>query len=65
MIIVKRKYIYETMFVIQGLYNGEWEDETEEEHRKDGLERLKEYRANMPGYSHRMISRTTKTLKGQ
>lgn len=62
MITIKRKYQYETIYIIQGLYFGQWEDETEEETRKEGLVRLKEYRANMPQYAHKMISRTTRTL---
>jgi hypothetical protein len=61
--VTKRKYIHETVYVIQGLYSGIWEDETEEETRKEGLARLKEYRENMPEYPHRMKIRTTKTPK--
>lgn len=62
MITTKRKYQYETTYIIQGLYYGQWEDETAEETRKSGLARLKEYRANMPERVHKMVIRTTKTL---
>lgn len=55
MIINKRKYSYEYTYIVQGFYCGEWEDETEEETRKEGLARLKEYRENMPDVAHRMV----------
>jgi hypothetical protein len=43
-------------WVIQGFYNGEWEDETEEVTRKDCLAQLKLYRENSPAPC-RMITR--------
>jgi hypothetical protein len=43
------------LFIVQGLYYGQWEDETAETSRREGIERLKEYRQNMPEYAHRMI----------
>jgi hypothetical protein len=45
------QYIY----TIQGYYNNQWEDETSEINRKEAIQRLKEYRDNMPQYSHRLI----------
>lgn len=50
-------YIRKTrdVFTVQGFYFGEWEDETSEDTRREAIERLKEYRANMPEYSHRLI----------
>ena len=48
----KRKTI--DLFTVQGLYYGQWEDETTETSRREGIERLKEYRQNMPEYAHRM-----------
>jgi hypothetical protein len=49
----KRKTI--DLFTVQGLYYGQWEDETAETSRREGIERLKEYRQNMPEYAHRLI----------
>ena len=43
------------LFTVQGLYYGQWEDETAETSRREGIERLKEYRQNMPEYAHRLI----------
>jgi hypothetical protein len=43
------------LFIVQGLYYGQWEDETAETSRREGIERLKEYRQNMPEYAHRLI----------
>jgi hypothetical protein len=43
------------LFIVQGLYYGQWEDETTETSRREGIERLKEYRQNMPEYAHRLI----------
>lgn len=63
MITVKRKYIYTTVYTVQGLYSGQWEDETEEETYREGKARLREYRANMPEYAHRLKVTTTRTLK--
>jgi hypothetical protein len=50
-------YIRKTkdIFTVQGLYYGQWEDETSEETRREAIERLKEYRLNMPEYAHRLI----------
>lgn len=45
------QYIY----TIQGYYYNSWEDETSETNRKEAIQRLKEYRDNMPQYSHRLI----------
>lgn len=47
-------------WTVQGLYNGTWEDETVEMTRKEGIERLKEYRSNMPQYAHRVIKHRIK-----
>ncbi len=60
---IGRKYIHNTEFVVQGLYYGQWEDETAEETRKEAKLRLKEYRENIPQYAHRIKTVTTKTLK--
>ena len=49
----KRKTI--DLFTVQGLYYGQWEDETTETSRREGIDRLKEYRQNMPEYAHRLI----------
>ena len=43
------------LFTVQGLYCGQWEDETSETSRREGIARLKEYRENMPQYAHRLI----------
>jgi hypothetical protein len=43
------------LFTVQGLYYGQWEDETTETNRREGIDRLKEYRQNMPEYAHRLI----------
>lgn len=50
-----------TEFVVQSDYgHGHgWEDSTSEDTRKEGRERLREYRENSPG-SHRLISRRVK-----
>ena len=50
-------YIRKTqdVYTVQGFYCGAWEDETSESTRREGIERLKEYRANMPEYLHRLI----------
>jgi len=45
----------EDIYTVQGLYCGEWEHETSESTRREAIERLKEYRANMPEYPHRLI----------
>ena len=48
-------YIRKTrdLFTVQGLYSGNWEDETSESTRREGIQRLKEYRENMPTVAHR------------
>jgi len=50
-------YIRKTkdVFTIQGFYYGTWEDEASEDNRKQAIQRLKEYRLNMPEYCHRLI----------
>lgn len=50
-------YIRKTkdVFTVQGLYFGTWEEETSENTRREAIERLKEYRENMPEYAHRLI----------
>ena len=60
---IKRKYIYETLYTVQGFYYGEWEDETTEETFRDAKVQLKAYRENMPQYIHRIKRQTTRTLK--
>jgi hypothetical protein len=40
-------------YEIQGNYGQGWECETTEEMYKEAMKRLKEYRQNMPEYSHR------------
>lgn len=45
------------LFIVQGLYFGEWEEETAETSRREGIARLRDYRENMPEYSHRLIKR--------
>ena len=54
----KRKTV--DLFIVQGFYFGTWEDETAETNRKEGIQRLKEYRDNMPEYAHRLIKRREK-----
>jgi hypothetical protein len=48
------------LFVIEGLYFGQWEEETAETTRAEGRQRLQEYRENMPEYCHRLIKRREK-----
>jgi hypothetical protein len=50
-------YIRKTrdLFIVEGFYCGAWEHETSESTRREAIERLKEYRANMPEYAHRLI----------
>lgn len=48
------------IFVIQGHTSEGWEDETTETTRKEARERLKEYRANVPEYPVRMVTRREK-----
>ena len=50
-------YIRKTVdvYTVQGFYYGTWEDETSEENRRDAIDRLKEYRLNMPEYAHRLV----------
>lgn len=52
-------YIRKTkdIFIVEGFYSGNWEEETSEETRKEGIERLKEYRENMPEFAHRLIKK--------
>lgn len=45
------------LFIVQGLYFGQWEDETTETTRAEGRQRLIEYRENMPEYAHRLIKK--------
>jgi len=49
------------LFTVQGFYYGQWEDETTEETRAEAINRLKEYRINMPEYSHRLIKTKEQT----
>ena len=54
------------LFTVQGFYYGQWEDETTEETRAEAINRLKEYRTNMPEYAHRLIKtkeQTERTIK--
>ena len=46
------------VYTIQGYYYNQWEDETTETNRQDAIQRLKEYRENMPQYTHRLIKQT-------
>lgn len=50
------------VFVVQGNYGygHGWEDLTAEEHRKEGLARLREYRENEAGTPFRLVSRREK-----
>ena len=50
-------YIRKTrdIFTVQGLYAGNWEDETSETTRREAIQRLREYRENMPEYPHRLV----------
>jgi hypothetical protein len=48
------------VYTIQGYYYNQWEDETSETNRKDAIQRLKEYRDNMPQYTHRLIKQLDK-----
>lgn len=45
------------LFIVQGLYCGQWEDETAETTRAEARQRLTEYRDNMPEYAHRLIKK--------
>ena len=45
------------LFIVEGFYYGEWEEETAETTRAEGIARLREYRENMPEYPHRLIKR--------
>lgn len=45
------------LYIVEGFYFGSWEEETAETTRREGIARLKEYRANMPEYAHRLIKR--------
>lgn len=49
-------------WVVQGNYGQGWEDENYETTRVDGKRSLREYRANMPGYAHRLIVRRVPVL---
>jgi hypothetical protein len=51
------------LFIVQGLYCGQWEDETTETNRREGIARLKEYRDNMPKYAHRLIKKRERVEK--
>jgi hypothetical protein len=53
--LMANKYLY--LYVIQGCYGQGWEDETAEDNRWEARVRLREYRDNMPEYSHRIIRR--------
>ena len=55
-------YIRKTIdvYTIQGLYYGTWEDETTETTRREAINRLLEYRENMPQYAHRLIKHREK-----
>lgn len=55
-------YIRKTkdIFIVEGFYFGEWEEETSENTRKEAIDRLKEYRLNMPEYPHRLIKKREK-----
>ena len=51
------------LFIVQGLYFGQWEDETTETTRAEGRQRLTEYRENMPEYAHRLIKKRERVEK--
>lgn len=55
-------YIRKTqdLYVIQGLYAGNWEDETAETTRKEAILRLNEYRENAPEYCYKLVKRREK-----
>lgn len=55
-------YIRKTydLFTVQGFYFGEWFEECSETTRREGIERLKEYRLNCPQYSYRLIKQRQK-----
>ena len=46
------------VYTIQGFYRNQWIDVNTETNRKDAIQRLKEYRDNMPQYTHRLIKQT-------
>jgi len=54
-----REYIVQSLYGVGGKDNG-WSDMTTETTRKEGLARLKEYRANEPTRAHRLITRMEK-----
>lgn len=55
-------YIRKTidLFIVQGLYAGNWEDECAEVTRKEGILRLNEYRENAPEYCYKLVKRREK-----
>jgi hypothetical protein len=55
-------YIRKTrdLYIIQGFYSGSWEDETTEYIRREAINRLLEYRENMPEYAHRLTKKREK-----
>ena len=55
----KGQRITKTVYVVQGNYGQGFEDENEEETRKDGRRSLKEYRENGPGV-YRLVSRNVR-----
>lgn len=50
-------YIRKTrdIFSVEGFYFGTWEHETSELSRREAIQRLKEYRENMPQFAHRLV----------
>lgn len=48
------------LYIVQGLYCGEWEDECAELTRKEAILRLNEYRENAPEYLYKLVKRREK-----
>jgi hypothetical protein len=48
------------LYIVQGLYVGNWEDECAELTRKEAILRLNEYRENAPEYCYKLVKKREK-----
>jgi hypothetical protein len=48
------------LYIVQGLYAGNWEDECAELIRKEAILRLNEYRENAPEYCYKLVKKREK-----
>jgi hypothetical protein len=48
------------LYIVQGLYAGNWEDECAELTRKEAILRLNEYRENAPEYCYKLVKKREK-----